>query len=136
MSPRVRTVPSPTVRVALVLIATACSTGAGHVDIGGTWQGTTVLPAAHATTLSVIQSGATISGGIVIADVLDQTFAGTFQEYLLTASWSARSGCEDWSGTFTVDAEGSEMSGPVLVDRSRCTPTASDGTGTITLFKR
>lgn len=130
--------PRRAARLAVVVLLTAACNGTGpqHVDIGGTWQGTAALPEAYATTLTVIQSGTTISGGIEIAGLLDETFAGTFHENVLTVSWSTQSGCEDWSGTFTVDPESSEMSGPVTADRSRCGSSATDLGGSITLSRR
>ena len=93
------------------------------------------MPNAYSTTFTVIQSGTTVSGNLTIAGVLNQTFAGTFHDNTRRLAWSAQDGCEDWSGTFTVDSEGSEMSGPVLADYSGCTPPRSNDSGTISLSK-
>ncbi|MGD2047303.1 MAG: hypothetical protein PVH96_13900 [Gemmatimonadota bacterium] len=118
-----------------LLAAAACGTGPDRVDLGGTWHGTTLLPNAYSTTFTVIQSGTTISGNVSIVGVLNETFVGTFHEHTLTVAWAAQNGCEDWSGTFAVDSEGSEMSGPVVADYSGCSPARNDDSGTISLSK-
>lgn len=117
------------------LVVAACGTGPDSIDLGGTWHGTALLPNAYSTTFTVIQSGTTISGNITIAGVLDENWAGTFHENTLTATWSAQAGCEAWSGTFTVDPEGADMSGPVHADYSGCSPARNDDSGTISLSK-
>lgn len=122
----------------LVASVGACGsdgTGPGGVQVSGTWQGTTQLATAYSTTLTLQQSGNTIGGTIVIAGLLDRPFVGTLPSGTRAINWTAVDGCEEWSGTLTVDSGGSQMTGPVLNDLSNC-PAGSDSNGTISLTRQ
>ena len=118
----------------LMLLASACSTGPERLDLTGTWEGTTLLTDPFMATLSIVQSGATLTGNLTIAELLDGPFVGAVNETTRVLTWNVFSGCEQWSGTFDVNSDGTEMAGPVLNDVSAC-GTGSDSSGTITLSK-
>ena len=118
----------------LAFFASACSTGPERLDLSGTWQGTTLLPSALSTTVSIVSSGSTFTGSITIEGLLDAPFVGTVNETTRVVTWNVVSGCEQWSGTLDVNVDGTEMSGPVLRDVSAC-GSGDNATGTITLSK-
>ena len=131
---------SKTVRWSLVsgllLIASACGTGPDDLVFAGTWQGTAQLPNAFTTTLTLTQSGNTLGGNIQITGELNQSFIGTWDPTARTVEWIVFDGCEEWTGTFAVTADGSQMSGPVLNDLSGCLPPGNDRMGTISVSKQ
>lgn len=120
----------------LAAVLSACSTGPDRLTVDGTWEGTALLPNAYTTTLTLLQSGATITGTLDIAGVLDQAFVGTLDESTRVLQWTVFDGCEHWTGTFTVDADGTGMAGPVTGDLSACAPPGTNISGTITLSKQ
>jgi len=120
--------------IVLALFAPACGTGPEDLSIAGTWQGTALVPTAVTANLSLTQSGNTIGGTIQIEGFLNEAFVGTLNDVARTIVWLLFAGCEEWSGTFTVTSDGSEMSGPVLGDFSRCS-SGSDVDGTVSVSK-
>jgi hypothetical protein len=120
--------------VALVLAATACGTEPESLNVTGTWTGTTTLSISHPTTLSLLQTGVSMSGTLVIDGNVNEPFAATLNESARTIAWTVFEGCEEWSGTFTVNGDANQMSGPVAVDVSQCT-SGTDRNGTIDLTK-
>lgn len=119
----------------LALTAHGCSTGPQVLELSGTWTGTALLPDPYPTTLALTQSGNTIAGTIEIVGILERAFVGTLDEGARTIDWAVFDGCEEWSGTFSVDSDGTEMSGPVLNDLSDC-PSGADSSGTISVTKQ
>ena len=121
----------------VALIGSACgnSTGPDELALAGTWQGTALLPGAFTTQMVLTQSGNTIGGTLEILGVLDEPFVGTLTPTERTVAWQVFSGCEVWSGTFTMSADGSQMSGPIQSDVSGCT-SGIDSNGTISVTKQ
>lgn len=120
----------------LALALSACSTGPESLDLAGTWTGTALLPNAYATTLALTRSGNTVAGTIQITGLLNQAFVGSLDESARTIEWTVFDGCEEWSGTLTVDSDATDMSGPVLNDLSSCSPPGTNSSGTISLTKQ
>jgi hypothetical protein len=121
----------------VAVLGSACgdSTGPNELALAGAWQGTALLPGAFATGMELTQSGNTIAGTLEILGVLDEAFVGTLNPTLRTVAWQVFSGCELWSGTFTMSSDGSQMSGPIQSDLSSC-PSGTDSNGTVSVTKQ
>ena len=86
---------------ALLSLASACDGGTDPEDlsVAGTWQGTALLPNAFSTTMSLTQTGSSVTGTMRISGAfIDQPLTGTLDATDRTLAWGVVDGCELWGG--------------------------------------
>jgi len=106
-------------------------------SVAGTWDGTTLLPNAYSTTLTLQQSGGSVSGRMRIAGVMGESpITGTVASGGRTLTWRVNYNCEVWTGDLALDGGGLRLEGLLFVDRRGCVPARSSGSGNLTLEKR
>jgi len=123
-------------------LAAGCSSPASPSGSGssfavnGSWTGTALLPNAYTTTMTLQQTGMSVTGTMRIAGVIGTSpITGTVASGNRTFTWQVNSGCEVWSGTLTVASGNSEMKGPLTINRTGCIPARSSGSGTLSMDK-
>lgn len=121
----------------LALSLSGCSdqTGLQNLVLTGSWTGTITLPNGYTTSMNLSQTSTNVSGTMTIAgSFVNRNVTGTVDGDTRGFAWAVLKDCEVWGGVLTVDAEGSSMEGPVLVDRSGCVG-QSNVSGTLRLSK-
>lgn len=109
------------------------TTGPGEQGLQGAWSGTAALPNGFTASMDLQQTGTAISGEMSIAGSFrDRPITGTHSSSNRTFIWTVADGCDRWSGTLNISADGSEMDGPIVLDRSGCSA-GSDASGTLRL---
>lgn len=120
---------------ALLGSLTGCGTEPENLTLTGSWSGVATLPDAFSVSMTLSQPGSSVTGTMTVEGwFADRAMAGTLNDATRTFSWIVLSGCEQWSGALIVSSDSSEMTGPVLVDRSGCPD--SDISGTMTVSKQ
>jgi hypothetical protein len=123
---------------AILLAGAGCSSPTGSseaaVDVAGSWVGTVQLPNPYSATLSLQQSGASVSGTMRIAGVMKETpLTGSVSSSDRTLAWTVNRSCEAWTGRLTIDGSGRHMDGQLAIDRTGCQPAQSNETGTLSV---
>ena len=127
------------IAVLAIALSTACKDGGPDdlINLAGTWNGNSAFGGTQspATRLTLAHSGDAVSGTMrVTGAFIDRPIAGQFDRGNRTLVWVVVSGCEQWGGSLSVNAGGTSMSGPILVDRTGCASGQNSG-GTLTLTK-
>lgn len=108
------------------------------LSVAGEWAGTASLPNPTGASMSLQQSGAGVTGLIRVSSAFPQGLAatGTVSESNRLFTWVVGRGCEVWGGALSVSADGRQMSGSVLINRSGCQPAQSNTTGSMTFTRQ
>lgn len=131
-------------RLAPTLLAAACLAilpacgdgGPGGAGVSGDWSGFTAFNSGFTTSMTLTQSGTTVTGTFTISGgPRDNPLTGTVDTDARTLAWASLSGCNAWGGVLTLSARGDSLTGQVLHDASGCVPARSNSTGTMTLTR-
>lgn len=127
---------------AALLTAAGCSDSnpggpSSALAVSGSWSGSALLPNGFTATLTLQQTGTSVTGTMRIAGVMGESpITGTVAPGNRTFTWQVNYNCEIWSGVLTVASNNREMDGPLSINRSGCVPAQSSSSGTLSLDKR
>lgn len=122
--------------IILIALAMGCSdNGPGSLDVSGSWSGVTSFNNGFSTSMDLTQTGTAVGGTMTVAGAfIDNTFTGTLDATNRTVEWEVLRGCESWGGTLSVSADGTQMTGALLVDRTGCS-SGSNESGTVSVSR-
>ena len=110
-------------------------TGPQGMNVAGRWTGSAIQPNGYSATVNLQQAGTAVSGDLTIAGSMrDQPLIGTLDARSRTVAWTVADGCEVWGGTLALSADDTELSGPLVIDRSGCA--SQSGSGTLRVSRR